>query len=901
MAFTDIIKNLLRGSNEAAVKKLRPLVEKIEALEPKFQAMSDDEMHSLTEGFRARLKAGETLDDLLPEAYAAVREAAVRTLGQRPFPVQLLGAIVLHQGRIAEMRTGEGKTLTAALPAYLNALPGDGVHIVTVNDYLARFHSEWMGKIHRFLGLTVGLIEHDMNSEQRKASYACDIVYATNNELGFDYLRDNMATYKERMVQRGLNFAIVDEVDSILIDEARTPLIISGQGDKSTELYARADRFVQRLKNEEDYTRDEKLKTVVLTEEGVVKAEQSFGVENLTDPANTELHHHILQALKANTMMKRDVDYVVKDGQVVIVDEFTGRLMTGRRYSEGLHQAIEAKEHVKVERESKTLATITFQNYFRMYKKLSGMTGTAKTEEDEFMGIYKLDVVIIPTNKPMIREDKNDAVYTTEKGKFQAVADEVERRYKTGQPVLVGTVSVEMSELVSGLLDRRGVPHVVLNAKFHEKEAEIVAQAGKKGAVTIATNMAGRGTDILLGGNPEFMARHRMKQLGYEESVVEEAIGHAENVPDEVKEARKLFKELYTQYHLETDKEHEEVVALGGLHIIGTERHESRRIDNQLRGRSGRQGDPGSSQFFISLEDDLMRLFGSDRIQPLIERLKIEDGQAIEYGMLSKQIEGAQKKVEARNYDIRKNVLQFDDVMNLQREKIYSQRREVLEGDNIKDQIDGFREALIGDVLTRLVTNEQDDATWDIAGIAEYLEHICQKPGEVKATFDSLPRYTRETFKNELLERSRAFYEEREKMITDAGIDMREFERVALLGAVDRRWMDHLDAMDQLRDGIGLRAYGQRDPIVEYKIEGFEMFDEMIRMIQEDTLRRLYMAVLVRPPERKEVATPVAATHGSDNAASPKKPVKVGEKVGRNAPCPCGSGKKYKECCGKSA
>jgi preprotein translocase subunit SecA len=899
MAFTDIIKNLLRGSNEAAIRKIRPLVDKIEALEPKFQAMTDDEMHQLTESFRDRLKAGETLDDLLPEAYAAVREAAVRTLGQRPFPVQLVGAIVLHQGRIAEMRTGEGKTLTAALPAYLNALTGEGVHIVTVNDYLARFHSEWMGKIHRFLGLTVGLIEHDMTSEQRKASYACDIVYATNNELGFDYLRDNMATYKERMVQRGLNFAIVDEVDSILVDEARTPLIISGQGEKSTELYARADRFVQRLRNEEDYTRDEKLKTVVLTEEGVVKAEQSFGVENLTDPANTELHHHILQALKANTMMKRDVDYVVKDGQVVIVDEFTGRLMTGRRYSEGLHQAIEAKEHVKVERESKTLATITFQNYFRMYKKLSGMTGTAKTEEDEFLGIYKLDVVVIPTNKPMIREDRNDAVYTTEKGKFQAVAEEVEKRYKTGQPVLVGTVSVEKSELVSSLLDHRGVPHVVLNAKFHEKEAEIIAQAGKKGAITIATNMAGRGTDILLGGNPEFMARHRMKQLGYDEALIEEAIGHAENVPDEVKEARKLFKDLYAQYRGETDKEHEEVIALGGLHIIGTERHESRRIDNQLRGRSGRQGDPGSSQFFISLEDDLMRLFGSDRIQPLIERLKIEDGQAIEYGILSKQIEGAQKKVEARNYDIRKNVLQFDDVMNLQREKIYGQRREVLEGDNIKEQIGGFREALIGDVLTRLVTNEQDDSTWDVAGIAEYLEHVCVKPGDVKATFDSLPRYTRETFKDELIERSRAFYEEREKMISDAGIDMREFERVALLGAVDRRWMDHLDAMDQLRDGIGLRAYGQRDPIVEYKIEGFEMFDEMIRMIQEDTLRRLYMAVLVRPPERKEVATPVAATHGSDNTASPKKPVKAGEKVGRNAPCPCGSGKKYKECCGK--
>ena len=895
----EFLKNLLKGSNEAEIKRLKPLVDKIDALEPKFQAMTDAEMNGLTAAFRERLSKGETLDDLLPEAYAAVREAAVRTLGQRPFRVQLIGAIVLHQGRIAEMRTGEGKTLTAALPAYLNALSGEGVHIVTVNDYLARFHSEWMGKIYRFLGMTVGLIEHDMSSEQRKASYNADITYATNNELGFDYLRDNMATYKERMVQRGLNFAIVDEVDSILVDEARTPLIISGQGEKSTELYNRADRFVQRLRNEEDYTRDEKLKTVVLTEEGVRKAEQSFGVENLTDPANTELHHHVLQALKANTMMKRDVDYVVKDGQVVIVDEFTGRLMTGRRYSEGLHQAIEAKEHVKVERESKTLATITFQNYFRMYKKLSGMTGTAKTEEDEFMGIYRLDVVLIPTNKPMIRDDKNDSVYTTEKGKFQAVADEVEKCYKTGQPVLVGTVSVEKSEYVSRLLDNRGIPHVVLNAKFHEKEAEIVAQAGKRGAVTIATNMAGRGTDILLGGNPEFMARHRMKQLGYDETLIEEAIGHAENVPDEVKEARKRFNELYSQYRQETDKEHEEVIALGGLHIIGTERHESRRIDNQLRGRAGRQGDPGSSQFFISLEDDLMRLFGSDRIQPLIERLKIEEGQAIEYGILSKQIEGAQKKVEARNFDIRKSVLEYDDVMNQQRELIYRQRREVLQGGEIKERIDDMRETLIEDVLKRLVVNEQDDTTWDIPGIAEYLEHICLKPGDTQAAFDSLKQLTRDAFKDVLVEKSVAFYEERERLIADAGIDMREFERVALLGAVDRRWMDHIDAMDQLRDGIGLRAYGHKNPIVEYKIEGFEMFEEMIRMIQEDTLRRLYMAVLVRPPERKEVATPVAATHGSESTASPKKPAKAGEKVGRNAPCPCGSGKKYKECCGK--
>jgi len=895
----DFLKNLLRGSNEAEIRKISPLVDKIDQLEPKYKAMTDDELRGQTAAFRERLAKGETLDDLLPEAYAVVREAAVRTLGQRPFRVQLIGAVVLHQGRIAEMRTGEGKTLTAALPAYLNALTGEGVHVVTVNDYLARFHSEWMGKIYRFLGLTVGLIEHDMTSEARKIAYAADITYATNNELGFDYLRDNMATYKERMVQRGLNFAIVDEVDSILIDEARTPLIISGQGEKSTEMYARADRFVQRLKAEEDYTKDEKQKTVVLTEEGVRKAEQAFGVENLADPANTELHHHILQALKANVMMKRDVDYVVKDGQVIIVDEFTGRLMTGRRYSDGLHQAIEAKEHVKVERESKTLATITFQNYFRMYKKLSGMTGTAKTEQDEFEGIYKLDVVTIPTNKPMIREDKNDAVYTTERGKFQAVVDEVERRHKTGQPVLVGTVSVEKSELVSRLLDQRGIKHVVLNAKFHEKEAEIIAQAGKKGAVTIATNMAGRGTDILLGGNPEFMARHRMKQLGYPEELIEEAIGHAENVPDEVKEARKVFRDLYAQYRVETDREHDEVVKLGGLFIIGTERHESRRIDNQLRGRAGRQGDPGASQFFISLEDDLMRLFGSDRIQPLIERLKIEEGQAIEYGILSKQIESAQKKVEARNYDIRKSVLQFDDVMNQQRELIYRQRREVLEGDDIMDQIAGLRESLIGEAVDRMAANEQDESTWDIAGLAEYLEHICLKPGDVKAAFDSLTRYDRDSFKAALMERSIAFYQEREKMISEIGIDMREFERVALLGAVDRRWMDHIDAMDQLREGIGLRAYGQKDPIVEYKIEGYNMFEEMSRLIQEDTLRRLYMAVLVKPPERKEAAVAVAATHGGSGAASPRKPVKAGEKVGRNAPCPCGSGKKYKECCGK--
>ncbi|MEG0934172.1 MAG: preprotein translocase subunit SecA [Clostridia bacterium] len=908
----DFLRKFLQTSNEGEIKKLWPIVDKIDALEPKMQKMTDEQLAAQTQTFRDRIKAGEGLDELLPEAYAAVREAAVRALGQRPFRVQMVGGIVLHQGRIAEMRTGEGKTLTAALPAYLNALTGEGVHIVTVNDYLARFHSEWMGKVYRFLGLQVGLIVHDMEPEERQAAYRADVTYATNNELGFDYLRDNMVTYKERLVQRPLHFAIVDEVDSILIDEARTPLIISGQGDKSTEMYTRADSFVQRLKKGEadkegelikdgDYLTDEKQKTVSLTDAGVRKAEQFFGIENLSDIENTEINHHVLQALKANAMMKRDVDYVVKEGEVVIVDEFTGRLMTGRRYSEGLHQAIEAKEHVKVERESKTLATITFQNYFRMYKKLSGMTGTAKTEEEEFRDIYKLDVVTIPTNKPMVRLDMNDAVFTSVKGKYAAVADEVEKRHKTGQPILVGTVSVEKSELVSRMLSSRGVAHVVLNAKFHDREAEIVAQAGKKDAVTIATNMAGRGTDILLGGNAEFMARHKMRQMGYADELIEEAIGHAENVPGEVKDARKVFDDLLVKFRAETDRGHDDVVALGGLHILGTERHESRRIDNQLRGRAGRQGDPGSSQFFISLEDDLMRLFGSDRIQPIVEKLGMEEGQAIEYGLLSKQIENAQKRVEGRNFDIRKSVLQFDDVMNQQREIIYGQRREVLEGGDMEGRVDDMRATLIGEAVARCVVNEQDEDSWDIPELSEFLERICLKPGAVHAAVQAISPMSREKLTQALVDQSIAFYAEREKAITDAGIDMREFERVALMGAVDRRWMDHIDAMDQLRDGIGLRAYGQRDPVIEYKMEGFEMFEEMIRLIQEDTLRRLYMAMLVRPPERKQVATPIAATHGGDGAAVAKKPVTSGQKVGRNAPCPCGSGKKYKECCGKNS
>ena len=901
----EFIKKLLGGSNEAEIKRLRKIVDQINALEPEMQALKDEQLPEVTAKLQQRARQGESLDDLLPETYALVREGAKRAIGQRAFDVQLLGAIVLHQGRIAEMRTGEGKTLTAAFPAFLNALTGEGVHIVTVNDYLASFQSAWMGQIYRFLGLTVGLIVHDMEPEERQAAYRADITYATNNELGFDYLRDNMVTYKERMVQRPLHFAIVDEVDSILIDEARTPLIISGRGDKPTEMYKRADIFVRRLSEGEDkdFVRDEKEKHITLTEEGVRKAEQFFGVENLTDPENQELHHYVLAALRANVMMKRDVDYVVKDGQVVIVDEFTGRLMVGRRYSDGLHQAIEAKEGVKVERESKTLATITFQNYFRMYKKLSGMTGTAKTEEEEFQGIYSLDVVTIPTNKPMIRNDMNDAVFITQKAKFEAVVEEIVKRHATGQPVLVGTVSVEKSEYVSRLLGLRGVPHTVLNAKFHEKEAEIVAQAGKKGAVTIATNMAGRGTDILLGGNAEFLARKQMRQAGYEEQIIEDAIGHAQNVSEEVLEARKVFKDLLDKFSVETRAGHDEVVKLGGLHIIGTERHESRRIDNQLRGRAGRQGDPGSSQFFISFEDDLMRLFGSDRFRPMLERLSKSGEEAIEFSLVSKQIENAQKHVESRNFDIRKSVLQYDDVMNQQREVIYAQRREVLEGEDVHGQIVEMREKLISEAVLRHVANEADLPTWDVAGLSEYLEGLCLAKGDVQRIYDNLDGKMRDDFIQKLNARAEELYAMREKMWTDAKLDMREFERVALLGAVDRRWMDHIDAMSDLRDGIGLRAYAHRDPIVEYKLEGYEMFEEMVHLIQEDTVRRLYFTVLARPMERKQIAQPTEAVHASGGSASAgatvKKPAKAVPKVGRNDPCPCGSGKKYKNCHGR--
>ncbi|MGI6238701.1 MAG: preprotein translocase subunit SecA [Christensenellales bacterium] len=907
----NIFKKLFGGSDEGEVRKLRPIVEKISALEPAMQALTDAQMREKTGEYRARILGGEALDDILPEAYALVREAGVRALGQRAFDTQVMGGIVLHQGRIAEMKTGEGKTLTVVMPAYLNALSGNGVHIVTVNDYLAKFHSEWMGIVYRFLGMTVGLISHGQEADEKQRAYAADITYGTNNEFGFDYLRDNMVTYKERMVQRPLHFAIVDEVDSILIDEARTPLIISGHGDKSTDLYARADRFVQRLREKTDkenpeapgdYERDEKEKHITLTEEGVRKAESYFDIENLTDPENTDLHHHILAALRANVMMKRDVDYVVKDGQVVIVDEFTGRLMVGRRYSDGLHQAIEAKEHVKVERESKTLATITFQNYFRMYKKLSGMTGTAKTEEEEFRGIYRLDVVTIPTNKPMIRNDMNDAVYITRKAKYEAVAEEVIARHATGQPVLVGTVSVEVSEMMSRMLSLRGVPHEVLNAKYHEKEAEIVAQAGKKGAVTIATNMAGRGTDILLGGNAEFMARRQLRLAGYADEVIEDAIGHAEDISEETRKAREAFSEYMTKFSVETKAGHAEVVACGGLHIIGTERHESRRIDNQLRGRAGRQGDPGSSQFFISFEDDLMRLFGSDRFRPMLEKMDPNQEVRLEYRIVSKQIENAQKRVESRNYDMRKHVLEYDDVMNQQRELIYGQRRQVLHGEDMHEAVVEMRVNLVAEAVKRAAPDEAGFEHWDIDALAEYLEALCIDKDGVRKVREGLTDVTREAFADALNERASAIYAERERMWADGGLDMREFERVALLRAVDMRWMDHIDAMDQLRDGIGLRAYGQRNPIVEYKLEGFEMFDEMIRLIQEDTTRRLYFTVIARQEtERKQVATPVAASHGGADEHVARRPAQAGVKVGRNDPCTCGSGKKYKNCCGKTA
>ena len=894
--------------SQRELKSIWPVVHRIEAMEDEYKALTDQQLQQKTAEFKARLSAGETLDDILPEAFATVREAADRVLGLRPYPVQLVGGIVLHQGRIAEMKTGEGKTLVATLPAYLNALTGKGVHIVTVNDYLAKRDSEWMGKVHRFLGLTVGLIIHDMDKAQRQQAYAADITYGTNNEMGFDYLRDNMAIYASEQVQRGHQFAIVDEVDSILIDEARTPLIISGMGDKSTQLYDMAEMFAARLKKyvvaetdakeeedpalDADYVVDEKARTATLTARGIKKAEEFFQVENLGDPENATIAHHINQAIKAHGTMRRDVDYVVKDGEVVIVDEFTGRLMFGRRYSEGLHQAIEAKEHVSVQRESKTLATITFQNYFRLYQKLSGMTGTALTEEEEFATIYKLDIVEIPTNRPVARMDLDDSVYKTESGKYRAVIRQVKACHEKGQPVLVGTVSIEKNELLGQLLRREGIPCNLLNAKNHEKEAEIVAQAGKLGAVTVATNMAGRGTDIMLGGNAEYLAKNDLRKAGLSDELIAEATGYADTDNQEILDARRLFAEKLEHYRAEIADEAEKVRAAGGLFIIGTERHDSRRIDNQLRGRAGRQGDPGQSRFYISLEDDLMRLFGGDRITGMMERMNIDEDTPIENKMLSHAIEQAQTTVESRNFQARKSVLEYDDVMNKQREIIYGQRTQVLEGMDVKE--------IIMNMMTTAITNQVSAAFLgqqhiDDAALRELLravEGLYFPRGTV--TVQELTALSQEEITERFTQAAAAFYEKKEQEFTSPV--MREVERVVLLRVVDEYWMDHIDAMDDLKQGIRLRAYAQTDPVIAYKKESLEMFDEMISAIQEETVRRLYAVRLKTNEEvkRERVAKATSENVGGDGTVK-KQPTKV-VKIGRNDLCPCGSGLKWKKC-----
>lgn len=891
----SFLEKILRSFNDREVKKLFKTVDRVEALEEEMKTLTDDALKNKTREFKEAIQKGKTLDDILPEVFAVVREAASRTLGMRHFPMQLLGGLVLHQGRIAEMKTGEGKTLVATLPVYLNALEGKGVHVVTVNDYLAKRDMEWMGKIYSFLGLSVGCIIHGLTNEQRREAYNSDITYGTNNEFGFDYLRDNMVIYKEEMVQRELNYAIVDEVDSILVDEARTPLIISGAGDKSTKLYFIVDQFVKSLKKEVDYVIDEKAHTVVLTDEsGVVKAESFFSIENLADPENMEISHHINQALKAHNLMKKDKEYVVKDGEIIIVDEFTGRLMNGRRYSDGLHQAIEAKEGLEVQRESKTLATITLQNYFRMYQKLSGMTGTAKTEEDEFKHIYNMDVVVIPTNKPVARIDLPDAVYKSLEGKFLAVVNQINERYKKGQPVLVGTISIENSELLSMLLKKKGVPHEVLNAKHHEREAEIVAQAGHFGAITIATNMAGRGTDIVLGGNAEFMAKREMRKKGYSEEILSMVTSVAPTEDEELIAAKEVYQSIFNEYKKVTDEEHRKVASTGGLHIIGTERHESRRIDNQLRGRSGRQGDAGSSQFYISLEDDLMRLFGSDRIKNIVEKLGMEDDQPIEANLLSKSIEGAQKRVEGRNFSIRKHVLQYDDVMNKQRSVIYGERKKVLEGENLREHVLGMLSEMVGSTIEVYTADSKYPEEWDLKGLEDNL-HAIFLPRE-SLVFEKVEELTKEALKEHIMAVADKVYSEKEEEVGEER--MRELERVMLLRVVDTKWMDHIDAMDQLRQGIGLRAYGQEDPVRAYQVEGFDMFDDMINSIQEDTIKYLFNVTVQTEAKRKQVAQ-VTGTSGGDQQVINKTLVKENE-AGRNDPCPCGSGKKYKRCCGMS-
>ncbi len=914
MSVKSVIEKIIGTYSDRELKKIYPIRDKVLALENEMASKTDSELRGMTDVLKERLKNGETTDDILPEAFAVCREAAWRVLGMKHFPVQIVGGIVLHQGRISEMKTGEGKTLVATLPAYLNGLTGKGVHIVTVNDYLAKRDSEWMGKLYNFLGLSVGLVVHEKDNKERKEAYAADITYGTNNEMGFDYLRDNMVIYKENKVQRGHAYAIVDEVDSILIDEARTPLIISGVGDKSTDLYVQADHFAKTLKYKKvvetdskveiedqdefkdyDYIVDEKAHTAMLTPQGIKKAEAMFSIENLTDPANMTLSHHINQAIKAIGVMKRDKDYVVKDGEVIIVDEFTGRMMFGRRYSDGLHQAIEAKEGVKVENESKTLATITFQNFFRLYKKLSGMTGTAQTEEDEFQEIYRLDVIVIPTNKPLARKDAPDSIYKNELAKFNAVIQEVIAAHEKGQPVLIGTVSIEKSELLSKLLKKAGIKHNVLNAKFHDKEAEIVAQAGKKGAVTIATNMAGRGTDIVLGGNAEFMAKDEMRKQGFDEDMIVQATGFAETDDENIIEARKVYRELHDKFKQEIAPEQEEVLAAGGLYIIGTERHESRRIDNQLRGRAGRQGDNGASKFYLSLEDDLMRLFAPERINRVMETFGMDESEAIESKMLTGTIETAQQRVEGRNFDIRKHVLQYDDVNNQQREMIYTQRDQVLNGEDMQSFIINMMRDTINDIVAVYSGDGRLPEEWDWDGLKENIFNIF---GELpEDTFDfsehEIDRMTQEILGEKLLEKVRERYAEKEEEFGEA---IREIERVILLRVVDQKWMDHIDNMEQLRQGINLRAYAQRDPVVEYKFEAMDMFDEMIASIKEDTVKHLFHVVPQTKIERTQVAKPVAENLGGDGTVK-KQPVRRKVEVGRNDLCPCGSGKKYKHCC----
>lgn len=908
-----LIDKIFGSAGSREVKKIMPLVEKIESLDSQMQALTDEQLRAKTEEFKSRRQNGESLDDLLPEAFAVVREASMRVLGMKQYRVQLIGGIILHQGRIAEMKTGEGKTLVATLPAYLNALDGKGVHVVTVNDYLAKRDKEWMGKVHEFLGLSVGVIVYGLDNKERRENYGCDITYGTNNQFGFDYLRDNMVIYKEEQVQRDLHYAIIDEVDSILIDEARTPLIISGEGDESTDMYKRADAFVHTLTGrilapdedkpdvfdrefkveKVDFIVDEKRKTANLTEQGTAKAERYFGVENLSDTSNMELAHHINQALKANNTMKRDIDYVVKDGEILIVDEFTGRIMEGRRYSDGLHQAIEAKENVEVKSESKTLATITFQNYFRMYNKISGMTGTAKTEEEEFKEIYHMDVVEIPTNKPVQREDNHDRIYISEDAKFKAIVDEIDRIHQTGQPILVGTISIEISEKLSQMLKRKNIPHDVLNAKQHEREAEIVAQAGMFNKVTIATNMAGRGTDIILGGNPDFLAKHEMKKQGYPEEVLETLDSLLIPQDEELLAAREVYNDLRSKFKVQTDADREKVVAAGGLFILGTERHESRRIDNQLRGRSGRQGDPGASRFFIALQDNLMRLFGGETIQRFAESKVFAQDEPIESRAVTKAIERAQKRVESNNFGIRKNVLKYDDVMNVQRKIIYSEREKVLQGEDMHENMLEILHAIVSEGVETFCPSE-DHRSWEMEGLFNYLHSIYLPEGVLKIS--DLSKFNRTSLTEEIYRVSKDLYEDKEKQIGRERF--REIERVILLMVVDRKWMDHIDAMDQLRQGINLRSFGQQDPVRAYTNEGYEMFEEMNHGIKEDTMRGLFNVAPVEEVKRQRVAKETGTQGGAIGEV--QQTVVKGKKIGRNDPCPCGSGKKYKNCCGRN-